>query len=277
MSATISSESAHFGKPQQRMAVTLWPVPALHPVPTKPSAQASTTTVRPHRLAVSAPAVVVAGEVEAAGSGRPTLVTVGRRAAATLPLVVVLPHALSSFLMTYRHVLYGFALDNHGYVTTGDARELGVPPGELSKLAARSGLTNVGYGLYRFDEAPGSPHDQYHEAVLRVGEGAHLTRDAVLALHDLALVNPRRIRVGLPRRTEAQLPAWIEVVREDIPTEDLTSYDRIPSTTVARALIDCQGMVMRDRLLEALDDAVRRGLVRRRDRGRVESAIKDNA
>lgn len=211
------------------------------------------------------------------GRGRPTLVTVRRRAAATLPFMVVLPYVLSSFLMTYREILYDLALENNGYVTTADARELGVPPGELSKLAARRGLTSVGYGVYRFDDAPGSPHDQYHEAVPRVGEGAHLTRDAVLALHDLALVNPRRIRVGPPRRTEAKLPGWIEVVREDIPTEDLTSYHRIRSTTVARALIDCQGIMMRDRLLEALDDAVRRGLVRRRGCGRVESAIKDNA
>ena len=177
--------------------------------------------------------------------------------------------------MSYRRSLWDFALDNHGYVTTRDARHLGIPPGELAKLAARSGLSNVSYGVYRFDDAPHSPNDQFYEAALRVGEGAHLTRDAVLALHDLALVNPRRIRVGLARRTEAQLPDWIEVVREAVPAEDLTTYERIPSTTVARALIDCRGIVMRERLLEALDDSVRRGLVRRRDRSRVEDAIKE--
>jgi len=178
--------------------------------------------------------------------------------------------------MTYRHLLWDFALDNYGYVTTHDARDLGVPTGELAKMAARGGLSNVSYGIYRFDDAPHSPHGEYHEAVLRVGEGAHLTRDAVLALHDLALVNPRRIRVGLSRRTEAQLPDWIQVIREDIPVEDRTTYERIPSTTVARALIDCREIVMQERLLEALDDATRRGLVRRRDRAAVEAAIKEN-
>lgn len=175
--------------------------------------------------------------------------------------------------MTYRGQLWDFALDNHGYVTTRDAQSLGVPPGELAKLAARTGLTSISYGVYRFDDAPHSPHDEFYEAVLRVGEGAHLTRDAVLAMHGLALVNPQRIRVGLPRRTEARLPDWIEVVREDVPDEDLTTYGRIPSTTVARALIDCRGIVMRERLIDALDDAVARGLVRRRDRGRVDVAL----
>lgn len=176
----------------------------------------------------------------------------------------------------YRRILWEFALDNHGFVTTDDAELLGVPAVELRKIAARGGLAHVAYGVYRFDDAPHSPYEEYHEAVLRVGEGAHLTHDAVLALHELALVNPRRIRVGLGRRSKARLPDWIEVVRVDVPAEDLTTYERIPSTTVARALIDCRRIVMRDRLLEALDDAARRGLVRRRDRDRVEAAIKED-
>lgn len=175
--------------------------------------------------------------------------------------------------MTYRAVLWDFALDNHGYVTTQDARELGVPRIELAKLAARSKLTNVSYGLYRFEDAPTSRFDQYHEAVLRVGPGAHLTRDAVLSLHELALVNPQRIRVGVPRRHRAAVPEWIEVVRERIPAADLTTYDRIASVTVARALIDCRELVMTERLLQALDEATRRGLVRRGDRSRVEDAL----
>lgn len=175
--------------------------------------------------------------------------------------------------MTYRRMLWELALDNHGFVTTQDARDLGVPAVELSKLGSRGGLRHVAYGLYRFDDVPSSVVDQFHEAVLRVGDGAHLTRDAVLALHDLALVNPRRTRVGLRRRSEARLPDWIEVVRENLPDGDLTVYDGIPSATVARALIDCRTIVMRDRLLEALDEASRQGLVLRSDRRRVAEAL----
>lgn len=176
----------------------------------------------------------------------------------------------------YRKALWDFALDNHGFVTTDDADQLGVPAVELRKIAARGGLSHAAYGVYRFDDAPPSPYDEYHEAVLRAGEGAHLTMDAVLAMHELALVNPRRIRVGLARRSKATLPDWVEVVRQDVPVEDLTTYQRIPSATVARALIDCLGIVMRGRLLEALNDATRRGLVRRRDRAAVERAIKED-
>lgn len=176
-------------------------------------------------------------------------------------------------MVKYRRQLWEHALGNYGFVTTEDAGELGVPAVELRKLAARGGLAQIAYGIYRFDDVPADPNAQMFEAVLRVGPGAHLTGDAVLALHDLALVNPRRIRVGLPRRTRAKLPTWIEVVRQDLSPDDLTVYEGIPSATVARALIDARGAVMGERLRLALEEATRRGLITRRERRRLEAAL----
>jgi hypothetical protein len=69
------------------------------------------------------------------------------------------------------------------------------------------------YGLYRFDEIPRTGRDQFMEAVFRVGREAYLTHHTVLALHDLALVNPRRIRVGTRKRARPQLPEYIEIVQ----------------------------------------------------------------
>lgn len=88
---------------------------------------------------------------------------------------------------------------------------------------------NVAYGLYRFEDVTHTAHDQFAEAVLRVGMGAHLTGDAVLAFHELALVVPRRIRVGTDRRVRANLPEWIHVVREELPEDDLTIYEGVRS------------------------------------------------
>ncbi len=160
--------------------------------------------------------------------------------------------------------LYELAVDQYGFVTRGDARELDVAPQYLSVLANRGVLEHTGHGLYRFPQVPPTDRTSFMEAVLRVGEGAFLTHDAVLSLHELALVNPRRIRVGTSRRVRRSLPGWIELVRRaDSP--DLTSYEGIRSTTVAQALRDCAGAVPRDRLRDALESARRQGLVRRRD------------
>jgi len=170
---------------------------------------------------------------------------------------------------TNRRRLRNRALDQYGYVTTRDAGDLGIPVVELRKVAHRGGVEHVAYGLYRFDDIPRTDRDQYMEAVLRVGVEAYLTHDAVLGLHDLGLVNARRIRVGTPKRARPHLPAYVEVIQRPLETVDLTAYEGIPSATVARALLDCRGLIMRDRLIEAGQEAARRGLLRRSEAGRI--------
>ena len=166
---------------------------------------------------------------------------------------------------TYRRQLHERALDQYGYVTTGDADDLDVPAWAVRQLAARGGLTRHGHGLYRFDDVPVTGRDEFMEAVLAVGDGAHLVGDAVLALHGLADVNPARIQIGTPKRARRTLPETIEVVpRHDRP-DDLTTYEGIPTTTLARAIRDARGVVMRDRLIAAAREAAERGLLRRRE------------
>src|SRR5690606_11909415 len=84
---------------------------------------------------------------------------------------------------TYRQAIRELALDNYGFVTTRTARRAGVPAVELPKLASRGGLVNVAYGLYRVLDVPVTPFDQFAEALLRVGDGAYLHGESVLALH----------------------------------------------------------------------------------------------
>lgn len=174
---------------------------------------------------------------------------------------------------TYRRQLRERALDQYGYVTSRDATALGVPAIEVVKIAARGGLDRIGRGVYRFDDVPHTGRDEFMEAVLRAGPGAFLIDDAVLALHDLGLVNPRRIRVGTPARARPTLPGTIEVVRRRVEPGDLTVYEGIPSTTIARALLDCRGLVMDERLADAAREAARRGLLPGRDRARVFEAL----
>ncbi|MBI2169851.1 MAG: type IV toxin-antitoxin system AbiEi family antitoxin domain-containing protein [Actinobacteria bacterium] len=174
---------------------------------------------------------------------------------------------------TYRRQLHERALDQYGYVTTRDAEDLGVPAVELRKITHRGGVDHVAYGLYRFEDVPRTGRDQFMEAVLRVGPEAYLTHDAVLALHDLGLVNPRRIRVGTPRRARPRLPQYIEVVRRRLDPHELTVYEGIASATVARALLDCRGLTMGERLVDAAREAARRGLLRRSEADQVLSEL----
>jgi predicted transcriptional regulator of viral defense system len=171
--------------------------------------------------------------------------------------------------MTYRELVRKHALEQYGYITTAEAEGLAVPPVELRKLAARGALTHIGHGLYRLVDVPGNDLDEFAEAVFRVGADAYLTHDAVLAFHGLGLVNPRRIRVGTPHRVRTKLPESIVVVHRQLPPDALTAYEGIPSTTVAQAILDCRGLMMQDRLRDAVTQARKEGLLTRAEASRL--------
>lgn len=154
----------------------------------------------------------------------------------------------------YREIVRELALDRYGYVTTRDAVTAGVPSVELPKLAARGGLESVAYGLYRVPDVPVTALDQFAEALLRAGDGAYLHGESVLALLGLADVNPRRIKVAIPRRARSKLPSFIELTRVagGLPT---THYEALPAQPIADAILECRGRIETERLLEAARQA----------------------
>jgi predicted transcriptional regulator of viral defense system len=165
-----------------------------------------------------------------------------------------------SVKVKYRDVVREIAYDNYGYVTTKDAVNARVPAIELPKLAARGGLTNVAYGLYRVPDIPPTRFDQFAEALMRVGGGAYLHGESVLALFGLADVNPRRIKVAVPRRVRARLPAFIELTQ--VPDRMRTTfYKGLASQPVAEAILECRGRIETERLLDAAKQARQEGLL----------------
>ncbi|MDN5634498.1 MAG: hypothetical protein L0G36_02505 [Brevibacterium sp.] len=162
--------------------------------------------------------------------------------------------------MKNRDIVREIALDHYGYVSTKDAVDAGVPAVELPKLAARGGLENVAYGLYRVPDVQPTRYDQFAEALLRVGEGAYLHGESVLAVFGLADVNPRRIKVAVRRRARPKLPAFIELVqsKHDVRT---TLYEGLESQAVADALLECRGRIEDERLRAAAEQARADGLL----------------
>lgn len=160
----------------------------------------------------------------------------------------------------YRDIVRDIAMDQFGFVTTQDAVEAGVPAVELPKLAARGGLDNVAYGLYRIADVPPTKYDQYAEALFRVGEGAFLHGESVLAFHELGNVNPRRIKVATSRRARPQLPAFVELTRWRGEIS-LRMYEGLASQSVAEAILECRGCVETAGLLAVAQQARNEGLL----------------
>lgn len=147
------------------------------------------------------------------------------------------------------------------------------PAVELPKLAARGGLMNVAYGLYRVPDVPPTRFDQFAEALLRVGGGAYLHGESVLALFGLADVNPRRIKVAVPRRVRARLPPFIELTQ--VPGgRRATFYEGLASQPVAEAILECRGRVESERLLDATRRARQEGLLTTAEWKRVRKGLR---
>lgn len=173
----------------------------------------------------------------------------------------------------YREIVRELAMDQYGYVTTKDAADAGVPAGELPKLAARGGLENIAYGLYRVADVPATAFDQFAEALARVGEGAYLHGESVLALWGLADVNPRHVKVAVPRRARPKLPAFIELTRA-AGDPHTTVYEGLAAQPAADAILECRGRIETERLLEAAKQARAEGLLTTAEWQRVREGLR---
>lgn len=166
--------------------------------------------------------------------------------------------------MSYYDEIYEIAVDNHGLVSTQAARDAGVPSVELPKLAQRGKLENVSRGLYRLTRYVPTDNDDYATAVARLGEGAYLFGESVIAMLGLAPTNPKYICVATPKRTRRKLPANIRV-KKLCAHDELTLYDGIPSQSVAAAIRAAKATMMEDRLMGAAEEANRQGYLQDKD------------
>lgn len=160
--------------------------------------------------------------------------------------------------------LYETAAERYGLITVEDAAELGIHRKQLLLWQSMGRLERCGRGVYRIRYHVPTPCDHYAEAVALVGPEAIIYGDAVLAMHNLALVNPKQIQVAVGKRVRRKLPRWIRLVRKPAGTKE-EMFEGIPCQTVADAIRACRGTVMDGRLADAIDEAERQGLVGRRE------------
>lgn len=158
------------------------------------------------------------------------------------------------------------AAEQHGYVTTHDARDLEIDPTQLRLLAARGRLERVGRGAYRVPVLPRGEHDDLAAAVAwTLGRGV-VSHESALVLHDLSDVNPSRVHLTVPRNNHPRGAGGdlYRLHRRGLGAADVTEADDIPATTVERTIRDCIADGTDPYQLRlALDRAEADGLLRR--------------
>ena len=156
--------------------------------------------------------------------------------------------------------IYEYASENYGLITSSQARELGIPNIELVKLAKRGRLERVWQGVYRVEYYTPTTLDKYAEAVAVVGKNSVIYGESVLAMHNLALVNPSTLYVATYDRIRKKLPQYIKIIKPDIPYTEI-AYEGIPSQSVFEAILVCTKTIMSKRLIDAVNDSERQGLI----------------
>ena len=162
--------------------------------------------------------------------------------------------------MSYYDDIYEYAADNYGLITSAIANELGIPRLELVKLERRGRLQRIGQGVYRVKHYIPTGLDKYAEAVAIVGKGAYIYGESVLAMCGLALVNPAIITVATTARVRKKLATGIKIVaRKD--GDQIKHFEGIPAQSMFEAVLACKGIVMSERLEEAVNEAYRLGYI----------------
>jgi predicted transcriptional regulator of viral defense system len=166
--------------------------------------------------------------------------------------------------MTFYDEIYEVAADNYGIITSAQAKNLGISDKEMSRMAHDGRLRRLGHGVYKVKHHTPTPFDPYAEAVMRVGPGACLFGETVIAMHGLAPTNPAYVYIATPSRIRKTLPSYIRIIHQD-NSQKTTQYEGIPSQAIPDAILSSRGRIMTERLEAATLEARRKGLITKRE------------
>ena len=105
------------------------------------------------------------------------------------------------------------AVDDYGLITSVEAAELGMSRAEIVQQAARGKLVRVARGVYRMPVWPDQREAPYAIAVKAAGCDAFLYGETVVALLNLAPVDPKTIWLASPKRCRRDLGPGVKVRR----------------------------------------------------------------
>ncbi len=153
--------------------------------------------------------------------------------------------------------------DQHGYVTTLQAREQGVTGNALRMMANRGTIERVSWGVYRVPTFPPSVYAAYLEVSLwPAGVRGVISHQSALDLYGFSDVSPKAIHITVPKkfRIRREIPARIVVHHAELQDEEIGVFEDILTTTPRRTIEDCHRAHVGPAILrQALEDAEREG------------------
>lgn len=162
-------------------------------------------------------------------------------------------------------------VDDFGLITSAEARDLGFSNSDLVQFARRGKLERVAQGVYKMPVWPYQEESAYAIAVKAAGEGAFLYGESVVALLGLGATDPRKLWIGVVRRTRRCLGEHVALVVDGQTAP--TYYLGVPSQPLSHALVAASGSMGTTRAKAAALEARRLGYLTASDYDRVVGEI----
>ncbi|WP_166340130.1 type IV toxin-antitoxin system AbiEi family antitoxin domain-containing protein [Xiamenia xianingshaonis] len=182
--------------------------------------------------------------------------------------------------MTDIEKLREIALDQHGFVTSSQAKEVGVSRPSLSYLAKRGRIERLERGIYRIPQVNATENDAYQLALLWAGDGAFLSHDTALAIWNICDINPTVIHVTVPkgRRIQKQGRGNVAIHSADVPTGDLKWWDGMrtasPCLSIRQSI---ERGVSSHVVAQAIERGHARGLIDKKQAAELEAELEARA
>ena len=148
----------------------------------------------------------------------------------------------------------------HGVITRQQAIRVGASPSMVDRLSRRGTLVAEGAGVFRASLYPTTWHQRVMIAALSVDESAVASHETAAAVWRLIDFRPDVIHITV-RRRRWRSRDFVVHRSTDLAPEHIQSMEGIPTTSVARTLIDMGSTAGPAQTERALDNALRRGLV----------------
>jgi len=145
------------------------------------------------------------------------------------------------------------AARSHGVVTRAQLLRAGVTPGEIKHRVAAGALLPEHRGVYRVGHRAPSTYARYLAAVRACGDGAMLA--GLASAHLFCVVKGQAPIPEVITPTERRVPGVVTRRARRGEMRDRSTWHGIPTTSVARTLVDLAGVLGPDDLARACHEA----------------------
>jgi len=165
------------------------------------------------------------------------------------------PPTVAEFVQRHPEArIAALARRQHGVVSLAQLRALGLGDSAVRERVRRGSLARIHRGVYAYGHPVLRKEGIFLAAVLACGPGAVLSHRAAADLLGLWAGARARVDVTVPRGGGRSRPG-IEIHRSKLVPEERTEVQGIPTTTVARTLLDLAEVLTPRGLERAFDQA----------------------